>query len=86
MPNGGIGELLFGRTHIPVTEKVNLLGDPPLSLFAPVKLFSSRFLNRRQRRVPNGGIGELLFGHTIPSIHEWQKRCAEPLRYLCLLL
>ena len=51
MPNGGIGELLFGRTHIPVTEKVNLLGDPPLSLFAPVKLFSSRFLNRRQRRV-----------------------------------
>ena len=34
----------------------------------------------------NGGIGELPFDHTFPTVDEGQKPCAEPLRFLCLLL
>ena len=81
MSNGGIGEPLFDHTIPSVHEKAEgLRAAPPFPLFPPVKLFSSRFLNRSKRRVSNGGIEEPLFGHTIKSVNEWVEalRAAPP--------
>ena len=69
MSNGGIGELFFGFTYTFVNEKEeDLRATPQFPLFAPVKLFSLRFLNRSKRRVSNGGIVELFFGFTDSSL------------------
>ena len=69
MSNGGIGELFFGFTYTFVNEKEeDLHATPQFPLFAPVKLFSLRFLNRSKRRVSNGGIVELFFGFTDSSL------------------
>ena len=63
--------MLFGLTGLSVYEGAEVRRvDPQFPLFAPVQLFSLRFLNRRKRRVSNGGIGELFFGRTGSFVYE----------------